>query len=423
MRITLEYGRSGLQVELPDERVVRTLAYKNAPPLKDPIGQLTQALLHPSHSPSLLDVARGRRTACIAICDITRPVPNALILRQVLRTLDDAGIARKDIVILVATGLHRPSTTDELLEMVGEEILRDYRIENHDGRNLEEHTSLGDSPRGTPIWIDSRYLDADLKITVGLIEPHFMAGYSGGRKLICPGLAAWETIRYWHSPAFLEHPLADTGILTGNPVHEENSWIARQAGCDFIVNVVIDAQRRPLKFVAGDMDAAFLEGVEFVRHVVVDTVPEPVDIVVTSSAGYPLDTTFYQAVKGMNAALPIIKDGGVIVLAASMGQGIGSPEFADLFQRYANLDSFTKDILGKPCHTLDQWQLEKLAAVLRKASVKVVTDGLPRDVVNRLFVEHAESVEEAVAEAIRERGPDATIAVIPKGPYVVARVA
>jgi nickel-dependent lactate racemase len=221
----------------------------------------------------------------------------------------------------------------------------------------------------------------------------------------------------------LEHPQADTGVLDGNPVHEENTWIARRSGCDFIVNVVIDAHRRPLKFVAGDMEAAFLEGVDFVRQVVVDTLPEPVDIVVTSSAGYPLDTTFYQSVKGMNAALPIVKDGGVVILAASMSEGIGSSEFAGLFRRYASLEEFLDGILGQPCHTLDQWQLEKLATVRRKAKVKVVTDGLPPETINGLFVEHAPSVEAAIADALRERGPAATIAVIPKGPYVVARVA
>jgi nickel-dependent lactate racemase len=422
MRVTLEYGRTGLEVELPGERVVRTLAYKEAPPLVDPVGSLDEVLARPMRSPPLAEMARGRRNACIAICDITRPVPNELILRPVLRTLEESGIARKDVLILVATGLHRGSTPAELAEMVGVEIARNYRIENHDGRALEQHAFLGDSPRGVPIWIDSRYAEADLKLTVGLIEPHFMAGFSGGRKLICPGLAAWETIRHWHSPAFLEHPHADTGVLDGNPVHEENTWIARRAGCDMIVNVVIDSHRRPLKFVAGDMEAAFLEGVEFVRQVVVDTVPEPVDIVVTSSAGYPLDTTFYQSVKGMNAALPIVKEGGVIVLAASMSEGIGSPEFAGLFREHSDLDSFLSGILGRPCHTLDQWQLEKLAAVRRKAKVKVVTDGLPAETIDQLFVEHAPSVEEAVADAIRQRGPSATIAVMPKGPYVVARV-
>src|SRR5437870_3513492 len=267
MRVKLEYGRQGLVAELPDERIVRTLHYKDAPPLADPRESLLAVLKRPNGSASLAEIAKGRKDACIAICDITRPVPNEMILRPVLEILETAGIPREKITILVATGLHRPNEGDELVEMVGRHIAENYRIENHQGQVLAEHTHLGTSPRGVPIWIDTRYVNADLKITTGLIEPHLMAGFSGGRKLICPGLAALETVKVWHGPDFLEHPLADCGILVGNPVHEENTWIGRHTGCDFIVNVVIDAQRRPLCWVAGDMEQAFERGVAFVREV------------------------------------------------------------------------------------------------------------------------------------------------------------
>lgn len=409
-------------VELPDERVVRTLSYKNAEPLVDPDQRVRELLRRPNGSPPLAELARGRRSACILICDITRPVPNEMILLPMLETLETAGIARANILILVATGMHRGSTPFERVEMVGQRIVDAYRIEDHDGHLLDQHAYLGESPRGVPIWIDSRYLEADLKIATGLIEPHLMAGYSGGRKLICPGIAALETVKVWHGPEFLEHPNADCGILEGNPVHEENTWIARKAGCDFIVNVVIDAQRRPLRLVGGDMEAAFLEGVEFVRGVVRDTVREPVDIVVTSAAGYPLDTTFYQAVKGLTAALPIVKQGGTIVLAASMSEGIGSPQFQQLFRENTDLESFVQRILGKDYFVMDQWQLEELAKVRRKARVKVVTDGLSSETLSGLFVESAPSVETAVAESLAEYGDHATIGVIPKGPYVLAAV-
>jgi len=423
MRVKLEYGKKGLYADLPDERVVRTLRYKDAPPLANPEAALREVLEHPRGTPPLAELARGRRDACIVICDITRPVPNELILRPLLATLEAAGIPRERITILVATGLHRPNEGEELVEMVGRWIVEHYRIENHHGTVLEEHTFLGHSPRGVPIWIDSRYVQADLKITTGLIEPHLMAGFSGGRKLICPGLAALETVKVWHGPDFLEHPKADCGILEGNPVHEENTWIGRHVGCDFIVNVVIDAERRPLKFVAGDMVEAFEEGVAFVREVVRDTVSEPVDIVVTSCAGYPLDTTFYQAVKGMTGALPIVKPGGTIILCASLSEGIGSAPFQRLFDENPSLEVFVERILGKQYFVMDQWQLEELAKVRRKAKVKVVSDGLPPQTLTRLFVEPAPSVEEAVAASLAEYGPQAKIAVIPKGPYVLAQVA
>ena len=423
MRYKLEYGRQGLEIELPDGRVTQALAYRDATPLPDPAGALRSCLEQPIGSAPLAELAKGKQTACVVICDITRPVPNELILGPVLSTLENSGVPRSGITILIATGLHRPNEGAELVELVGERIAREYRIVNHHGKILEEHAYLGESPRGVPIWIDRRYVEAELKITTGLIEPHLMAGFSGGRKLICPGIAALETVKVWHGPDFLEHPRADCGILEGNPVHEENTWIGRKAGCDFIVNVVIDAERRALRFVAGDMVAAFEEGVKFVRGIVTDLVAEPVDVVVTCSAGYPLDTTFYQAVKGMTGALPIVKQGGTIILAASLSEGIGSPEFSRLFTENPSLEVFVERILGKDYFVMDQWQLEELAKVRRKAKVKVVSDGLPAATLDTLFVESAPSVEQAVAESLAEYGQAATLAVIPKGPYVLAQVA
>jgi len=422
MRITLEYGKDGLDVELPDDRVVGLLTIKHVPPVANPEGTLRERLKHPTGTPPLAELARGRKSACILVCDITRPVPNALLLPPILETLEQAGIPREKILILVATGLHRPNEGDELVELLGPEVARNYRCENHHGKNLEEHTYLGTTPRGVPVWIDSRYVNADLKITTGLIEPHLMAGFSGGRKLICPGIAALETVKVWHGPDFLEHPRADCGILEGNPVHEENTRIGRMAGCDFIVNVTLDADRRVTSIVAGDMEQAFLEGVRFIENIVKAEVPAECDVVVTSGAGYPLDTTFYQAVKGLTGALPIVKQGGTIILAASMTEGIGSPEFQQLFRENASLPAFMQRILGKDYFVLDQWQLEELAKVCRKAKVKIVTDGLPATTLNSLFVESAPSVEQAVADSLAEYGPSARIAVIPKGPYVLPAV-
>src|SRR5579872_5567892 len=256
MRITLDYGKTGLDVEIPDANLVGPLGLRPVQPLAEPEKALRNALENPIGAPPLADFARGKRSACILICDITRPVPNEFLLRQILPTLESAGIPRDKILILIATGLHRPNLGDELVELVGRDIAANYRVENHDGRKLDEHTLVGTSPRGVPAWIDTRYVTADLKITTGLIEPHLMAGYSGGRKLVCPGIAALETVKVWHGPDFLEHPKADCGILEGNPVHEENTRLARMAGCDFIVNVSLDERRRVTSVVAGDMELA-----------------------------------------------------------------------------------------------------------------------------------------------------------------------
>jgi nickel-dependent lactate racemase len=422
MRVTLDYGRTGLSVELPPQ-TYGPLDIRPAAPLADPDAEIRRVLRAPTGSPPLTEMARGRRDACILICDVTRPVPNRLLLPPILETLVAAGIPRERILILIATGLHRPNVGAELEEMVGPEIAGQWRIENHHGEILEEHAYLGTSPRGVPMWIDRRYVAAELKITTGLIEPHLMAGYSGGRKVICPGIAALETVKVWHGPHFLEHPRADCGLLEGNPVHEENTYIAKQAGCDFIVNVCLDGARRVTWVGGGDMEAAWLEGVRFCEAHAVATVPTPMDVVVTSSAGYPLDTTWYQAVKGLVGALPIVKQGGTIVLAASLSEGLGSPPFQRLLRENPDLELFKQRILGKDYFVMDQWQLEEFAKVRAKCRVKVVSSGVTAETLRQCHVEPAASVEAAVADCLRDYGPEARLAVIPKGPYVLPRVA
>jgi nickel-dependent lactate racemase len=423
MRIKLDYGRTGLDVTLPDDRVVGPLEIRPAPPLANPEQALADALARPIGTPPLAELARGRKDACILVCDITRPVPNRLILPPLLRTLEGQGIARQDILLLIATGLHRPNEGAELEEMLGPQVVAGYRVENHHGKVRAEHDYLGETPRGVPVWLDRRYLRADLKITTGLIEPHLMAGYSGGRKVICPGIAGLETVKVWHGPRFLEHPRADCGCVEGNPVHEENTRIARMAGCDFIVNVCLDGQRRITWLGAGHMEQAWEEGVRFVEQVVRVPVAEPFDVVLTSCAGYPLDTTWYQAVKGLTGALPIVKRGGTIILAASLSEGLGSPEFQRLLAENPDLGVFKERIMGKDYFVMDQWQLEELAKVVERCKVKVVSDGLPAATLRQCHVEPAASVEQAVADSLAEHGPEARVAVIPKGPYVLPYVA
>jgi len=423
MRVTLDYGRTGLDVDLPDGRFVGPLAIKPAPPLANVQAAIADALQNPIGARPLAELARGRRDACILVCDITRPVPNRLVLPPLLHTLEAQGLARRDILILIATGLHRPNEGPELAEMLGPELVANYRIENHHGKDLAEHEFLGVTPQGAPAYIDRRYVKADLKITTGLIEPHMWAGYSGGRKVICPGIAAFETIKTFHSPRFVQHPRADSGIVEGNPLHEESTRIAQMAGCDFIVNVCIDDQRRVTWVGAGDMVQAWQRGVRFVEEVVKVPVAAPFDVVVTSAAGYPLDATWYQAIKGLSGALPIIKQGGTIIMAASLKEGLGSPEFQRLIADYPDLDVFKQRILGKDYFVMDQWELQEFALVAERCKVKVVSDGLTADTLRRCHVEPAASVEQAVADSLKEYGPSATVAVVPKGPYVLPYVA
>ena len=418
----MDYGKTGLMVDLPNEKVIGPLEIKNAIPLANQSQAISDALANPIGSKPLAEIAKGKKTACILICDITRPVPNKVILPQILKTIEEAGVPRSGITILIATGLHRPNEGEELVELVGEDIANNYRVENHHGKETSEHDYLGITPKGVPVYIDSRYIRAELKITTGLIEPHLMAGYSGGRKVICPGIAGIETVKVWHGPKFLEHPNADCGIVEGNPVHEENTYIALMSGCDFIVNVCVDGNRQITWAGAGDMIKAWEAGVAFVRQVVRVPIKEPVDIVLTSCAGYPLDITWYQAVKGLIGALPIIKKGGTIILVASLTEGLGSPEFQQVLSENPDLKAFKKRILETDYFVMDQWQLEEFAKVIEKCKVKVYSKGLEHSVLNKCHVTPIDSVEQAIAESLQEYGPLARIAVIPKGPYVLACV-
>ena len=422
MNITLDYHRSGLEVRVPDENLAAVLNMRDTPPLDDPVAATRAALHQPVACPPLETLARGRRNACVVVSDITRPVPHDIILPPLLECLEHGGLAPSKITILVATGLHAPMNEEQLRETLTDAVVDRYTVVNHVARNGEDQADLGITSTGIPIRVDRRYVESDLKVLTGLIEPHFMAGYSGGRKLVAPGLVGVETIKHLHGPKILEHPLATTGVLDGNPLHEAALDIARRAGVDFILNVSMDEDRRVTGVFAGELEQAHRLGVSHVDGMVVATVEEPVDIVVTSSAGYPLDTTFYQAVKGMVGVLDILKEGGSIVIAAGCADGIGSAEFEDLLRRTTDIDAFLEWIQKPGVFTIDQWEIEELVKALKKGQVYFYTDGLRDEDVRDCLVEPVTSVEAGIARALVRHGADATIAVVPRGPYVIPRV-
>lgn len=424
MKVRLEYGRDGLEVELPDENVIGILGLKPAPALQNPGAAAAEALASPIGARPLAELARGRRDACIVVCDITRPVPNPILLPPVLAALEEGGLSRDRVTILVATGTHRPNTPAELEGMLGREAASSCRVVNHVCTDANSQKSLGVSPKGVPVRLNRNYCEADLKVTVGLIEPHFMAGFSGGRKLIMPGIAALETVQAWHSPRFLEHPSATSGVVDGNPVHEESLAIAKMARPDMIVDVTLDERNQITGIFAGDLEEAWRAGVAFAQAHVRSEVSEPADIVVTTCAGAPLDATFYQAVKGMVGALPIVKPGGSIVIASECAEGIGSEPFRRQLMENDDLESYMEAMQGGGWMFVpDQWEVEELAKAVRDNTVYCVAAGIPHDDLARCFVTPAETVEEGVAAAIERHGPNARIAVIPKGPYVIPTLA
>jgi nickel-dependent lactate racemase len=423
MRLRVAFGRNGLTLELPDGFDYRVLETRSAAPLDDSGAAIEQALDAPIGCPPVIELARGKRSAAISVCDITRPAPNREVLPRLIARLEAAGIPRDRITILIATGLHRPATEAEIWEICGEETASRYRVLNHHARELSEHRSLGRTAAGTPVYIDERFISADLHITLGFIEPHLMLGYSGGRKLIAPGLAAQETIKVLHSPRFMRDPRAAEGSIDDNPLHRELLEIARMARHDFLVDVALGrgAPRRPIAQVfAGAPEDAHREGVRFVSRVMLETLDRPADAVITTAAGYPLDLTFYQSVKGITAASHIVKPGGKILLLAACQEGVGGPEFARMLAQGLPDDDYLRGIECSPV-TVDQWQLEKLALVTTRTEVLYYVPGLPVEFRHALWGRACASAEEGVRALLAKLPSDARIAVIPEGPYVLAR--
>ena len=423
MKIDLRYGRSGLRVTLPDDRVDKVLRSRPIASLSRPQVAVREALARPfgKGTKPLSEAARGAKNVLVVISDITRPVPYPILLPPLLEILEEeALIPRSRILILVATGLHRPNLKDELVEMVGECVLERYPTHNHNARDLESHVEVGLTARGTRVLVDRRYVEADFRITTSLIEPHFMAGFSGGPKAICPGLCAAETIGALHGATLLECEGVEAGRLEGNPVHDEILSAARLAGCDYSINVTIDAERHLAGAFAGELDAAHRAGCKAVEARVADTVDAPRDIVVTTAAGHPLDSTFYQAIKGLVLAAPVVKPGGTIVIAAECKEGLGGSEFSRLVRDFETPQAFLRKIQAAEGFTVDQWQLQMLCKVLRKAEVVLVSEGLEGQDTAPLGLRRADLVEEAVREALIRHGSAARIVVIPEGPYVLA---
>ena len=425
MRVDFAFGKTGLLVDLPTGCRYRVLEPRSARPLSDPVAAVEAALDAPIGSRPLEELARGRQSAAISVCDITRPAPNRLVLPPILRRLEQAGMPSERVTILIATGLHRPASDAEIREICGEEIAGRYRVVNHDARNLASHRHLGATKSGTPVYVDERFVSADLHITLGFIEPHLMLGYSGGRKLVAPGLAAQETIKVLHSPKFMRDARAVEGSIEDNPLHGELLEIARMAGHDFLVDVALGRGApgsRPICGVfAGEPVAAHARGVEFVSQVMLETIEKPVDAVITTCAGYPLDLTFYQAIKGITAAAHIVKPGGKILLFAACEEGTGAGEFSRMLRESPPVLEFLERIASAPV-TIDQWQLEKLGLVARKAEVLYYVPGVPREYHAALWGRAFPTAAAAVEALTATLPPGAEIAIIPEGPYVLAKV-
>ena len=421
MKVKLLYGRGALEVRLPEGCEPTVIEKPPMPVIADPAAAVATAL----ERGGLAEASAGARSACILICDITRPVPNRLFLRPLVEGLEGAGVPRSAITVLVATGLHRPNLGNELAEVVGDRwVIEHVRVANHYARNDADHVDLGHTRRGTPIRLDRRFVEADVRIATGLVEPHFMAGYSGGRKVIAPGIAHAETITTFHNHRFMSDPCAENCVLDGNPLHREQLEILERIGGALALNTVIDDQRR-LAFVNfGECRESHLDAVAFVRRFAEVALPRRFATVVTSAAGYPLDKTYYQTVKGMVGALGALAEGGDLIVASECSEGIGSDEYREAQRRLVagGPEAFLAGISGKAHADIDEWQTQMQTRPLAHGRVSLFSEGLAPADRALTGVESVASVERAVARSI-ERHRDHRVAVIPEGPYVIPRAA
>lgn len=424
MRIKMNYGRNGLVIDFPDSWDLAVIEKPAMPVLADPAAAVLKALANPVACAPLAQEAAGRRTACILICDITRPVPNAVILPPLIKELIQAGIEPNAITVLVATGLHRPNEGAELRELVGSDwVLETVNVVNHFARNDADHVFLGNTSRGTTIKLDRRFVEADLKIATGLVEPHFMAGYSGGRKVVAPGVAHQDTITTFHNAAFLEHPKSDNCILEGNPLHEELTEVVRLLGRVLAVNVVIDDQRRLSYVNFGDVEPSHLEAVAYMRRYAEIPVPAKYRTVITSGGGYPLDKTYYQTVKGMVGAMAMLEPGGNIVIFSECSEGMGSNDYVKAQQllRQLGVKGFRESVLNKSRAAIDEWQTEMQLKPMEIGNIHLFSALSEND--RSLTGIYCRDGGIAPLDFIRGIAAPAgtSIAVIPEGPYVIPR--
>lgn len=417
--IRIRYGRGSLPVRLPAGCGAVVIEKPPMPSLPDPARTLARAL--EADGAGLPAVARRSKSACILICDITRPVPNHLILPPVIRTLLDAGIPAGRICVLVATGLHRPNVGEELRELVGDDwVLRTVRVENHDAHDVGAHHDFGKTASGTPVKLDRRFVEADLKIVTGLVEPHFMAGYSGGRKVIAPGIAQAETIGTFHNARFMENAGVRNCNLAGNALHEEQVEIVGMLGTVYAVNTCLDAARRVALINFGEILASHAEAVAFMRQFAETSQPRRFKCVISSNAGYPLDKTYYQTVKGIVGALGILEKGGSLLIGSECSEGLGSREFCDAQSLLARrgIEGFLEEVRQRAIAKVDEWQTVKLIEAIREHRVHLFATGLSDEQRKLTGVVCHGTWPEAVAAVVRE-AEAAEVAVIPEGPYVI----
>ncbi len=421
MRVTLDYGRNGLDVDLPDGVCILRPRYVTG--LADEEEAIREAIRNPIGSLPLVSKVYSGSKVVVVHTDITRATPNKRILPVLLSELEMAGVSRQDISLLNGLGTHRPQTEAELRQMLGDDIVDGYRCLQHDSHDEQNLIPLRRTSWGNPIRVNRQYLEADVRILTGFIEPHFFAGYSGGPKAVLPSLAGFESVGSNHSAANIAHPNATWGKTEGNPIWEEMKEVALMTNPTFMLNVTLNADGQITSVFAGDMLVAHAAGCAFIAQTAMVPVGEPFDIVITTNSGYPLDLNLYQSVKGMSAAAQIVRQGGAIIMATACEDGLPDHGgYAELLQRGGSpqgvLDMVTSPGFNQP----DQWQVQIQAMVQLWAEVFIYSEGLTDDQIRGALLTPCRDIPHTLAQLASSYNHKASIAVLPEGPQTIPYV-
>ena len=422
MNVELQYGETGLLVEgLPEERTT-VIEPSHPPGAPDEYGAVTQAMRQPVCGAPLKELVRRGQTIAISVCDGTRPQPRDIVVPAILDELD--GLARlEDVVVLVATGTHRGNTETELRRMLGDDVVDAVRVVNHDSRDASRLTWVGEVGADVPVWLNSEWLTADVRITTGFVEPHFFAGFSGGPKMVAPGLAGLETIVTLHDARRIGHPNARWGVVEGNPVHEDIRAIAARTGVDFALDVVLDGNKRVARAFGGELFAMHRAATATAAQAAMRALPRRFEVVLTTNAGYPLDQNLYQAVKGMSAAAQIVEPGGTIICAAECRDGF--PDHGDYRHQLTSasspaalLDQIERRTFAIP----DQWEIQIQARIQSTARVVMHTSYLSDNDLAEAHLEQTRDIADTVSKALADAGPHSALCVLPWGPLTIPYV-
>jgi nickel-dependent lactate racemase len=421
MKVNLAYGKTGLEIELSDDLNVTVVEPEFVPGIPSPAAALREALQTPIESPPLRELVEANDTVGIVFCDITRPAPSHLMIPAILEELSH--VPSENITLFNAVGTHRPNTDEELRGMLGDALVDNYRIVQNDTFDASTQINPGKTQRGNDIWLNREFVDCNKKILTGFIEPHFFAGFSGGGKMVMPGMAGQKTVLGNHGATMIADPKATWGITEGNPLWEEVREVARKVNPTFILHVALNKDKEITNVFAGDFDAAHASGCAFVKKTAMVPVPHPFDIVITTNSGYPLDLNLYQSVKGMSAAAQVVREGGSIIVAADCWDGIPDHGlYGELLQESDSPQALLDTIFAPGFLKQDQWQAQIQAQIQLKADVYVRTDNLTDKEIETAMLKPCYSIEATVSELLEKYGPKAGICVLPEGPQTIPYV-